>query len=649
MIELLDLADAIRAAEGNAKREAAAMAAASPDTRKQYTDAQVAYAEFAAIDRMYNTVRADARRAPALLEAATPQARADLLYVLEERDVLDAAMRCRELRLAYLRDHPEQIPAIRTYFAMGNVADFINCHAIAQDPRRVARGRNATVPFLLFKRQRQMCEYMWRTYRGGKHGCIPKSREVGATATAMNFVTTMALFHPGFVAILGSALEKDIDNGAAESLFSKVRDFLSAVPEVFRGDYSLEKCSTNMRILIPGTGASLIGQAGENIGRGKRASILILDEHAFIPRAHLVAEAVSATSKCVIGLSSVNGISGTNGEPNQFYKDAHSPGIEPFYFLWNDDDRVDPDTGKRIKDREWYDEQVATLGKVIVAQTLDCDWLASISGACIPKAHVQACVGLAKRLGIEPRGALRVAYDPAGNNGTGDRYGYVAMHGTHIIRAETWTGLSSTESLRRMYAVLDELGTARELTFDVHGVGDHTPGEMESLEALRGAGRPKYRPNPFNSNRYKKTDTKGDGVLYRPRDPIYGSKATGMFYRGVRMEDIFGNYRAQAFGHLEWLAKNSFEVCERLLKGEDVSDVDPATLLFIDDSIPEKSQLITDLGQPAYRENSAGLKFVDKGSPSPTLGDCTAMASAPRQGSMRISDATIETLSRRDD
>ena len=356
-----------------------------------------------------------------------------------------------------------------------------------------------------------------------------------------------------------------------------------------------------------------------------------------------MAEAVSATSKVVIGLSSVNGVAGPNGEPNQFYKDAHTPGIEPFYFTWNDDDRVDPDTGKRIKDRAWYDEQVATLGKVIVAQTLDCDWLASISGACISKAHSQACVGLAERLGVEPRGALRVAYDPAGNNGTGDRYGYAVTHGTHIIRAETWTGLSSTESLRRMYAVLDELG-ARELTFDVHGVGDHTPGEMESLEALRGPGRPKYRPNPFNSNRYKKTDVKNEGILYRPRAPIYGAKVIGMFYRGVRMDDVYGNYRAQAWGHLAWLAKNSYEVCERLKKGEDVSAVDPATLLFIDPNIPELSQLLTDLCQPAFRENSAGLKFVDKGSPSPTLGDCSMMATAPRSGGWNISDETVAAL-----
>jgi len=274
MIELLDLADAIRAAEGDPKREAAAMDAATPATREQYTAAYVAYAEFAAIDRLYRSVRTG--EGVSVIESASPQARADLLWVLEERDPLDAAMRCRELRLAYLRDHPEQVPLLRTYFAMGNVADFIDLHAIAQDPRRVARGRNATVPFLLFKRQREMCAYLWRTYRGGKHGCIPKSREVGATATSVNFVATMALFHPGFVAILGSALERDIDNGAAESLFSKIRDFLGALPEAFAGGYSLEKCSTNMRILIPGTGASLIGAAGDNVGRGKRGSMVLL-------------------------------------------------------------------------------------------------------------------------------------------------------------------------------------------------------------------------------------------------------------------------------------------------------------------------------------------------------------------------------------
>ena len=477
MIELLDLADAIRAAGGDPKRQASALARASAATREQYIAAHAAYREFAAIDYLHAAIRATTNPA-ALIEAASPQQRADLLHVMAERDPLDAAMRLRELRLASLRDHPEQVPALRTFYAMGNVAEFINDWAIAQDPRRVARGRNATVPFLLFKRQRELVEYMWRTYRAGLHGCIPKSREVGATATSVNFIATMALFHPGFVAILGSALERDIDNGQAESLFSKLRDFLGAVPEQFAGGYSLERCSTNMRIVIPGTGATIIGQAGDNIGRGKRSSMILLDEHAFIPRAHLVAEAVSATSKCVIGLSSVNGISGTNGEPNEFYKDAHSPGIETFYFRWTDDDRVDPDTGKRIKDKAWYDAQVATLGKVIVALTLDCDWLASISGECIPTAHIQACVGLHLRLGFTPRGTLRVAYDPAGNNGLGDRYGYCVMHGTTIIQAETWTGLSSNESLRRMYAVLDAHGP-KESTFDVHGVGDHTPGEMK--------------------------------------------------------------------------------------------------------------------------------------------------------------------------
>jgi hypothetical protein len=645
MIELLDLSDAIRAAEGDPKREAAAMAGATSKAREQYTAAHLAYREFAAIDFLHSDYQ-QSKKPKAVIERATPQQRANLLWVLEERDPLDAAMRLRELRLAYLRDHPEQVPLLKAYYAMGNVADFISDWAVAQDPRRATRGRNATVPFILFNRQIEMVEYLWRIYRtrGGAHGCIPKSREVGATATSVNFVTTLALFQPGFVAILGSALERDIDFGAAESLFSKIRDFLAAVPECFAGGYTLDRCSTNMRVIIPATGASLIGQAGDNIGRGKRASIILLDEFAFVPRAHLIKEAVSATSRVVVSLSSVNGISGVNGEPNQFYKDAHTPGIEPFYFRWTDDDRVDPDTGLRLKTREWYEQQVETLGKVIVAQTLDCDWLASISGACVATAHAQACVGLAERLGVQPCGALRVAYDPAGNNGTGDRYGYAVTRGTSIIRAATWTGLSSTESLRRMYEVLDEI-EAKELTFDVHGVGDHTPGEMESLEALRGDRRPRYRPVPFNSNRYKKTDTKGDGVLFRPRDPVYGSKrGSGMFApRGVLMEDVYGNYRAQAWGHLAWLAKNSYEVSERLAKGEDVSDVDPATLLFIDPKIPELSRLLTDLCQPAFRENSAGLKFVDKGSPSPTLGDCTMMASAPRAGAMHVSD---EVLSR---
>src|ERR1700721_685292 len=100
MIELLDLADSIRAAEGDETKKAAAMLAAPPATREQYTAAHVAYAEFAAVDRLYRMVRTG--EGVSVIESASPQARADLLWVLEERDPLDAAMRCRELRLRYL-------------------------------------------------------------------------------------------------------------------------------------------------------------------------------------------------------------------------------------------------------------------------------------------------------------------------------------------------------------------------------------------------------------------------------------------------------------------------------------------------------------------------------------------------------------------
>jgi hypothetical protein len=112
------------------------------------------------------------------------------------------------------------------------------------------------------------------------------------------------------------------------------------------------------------------------------------------------------------------------------------------------------------------------------------------------------------------------------------------------------------------------------------------------------------------------------------------------------MEDTYGNYRAQAWGHLAWLAGNSFQVTKRMAAGEDVSNVDVDTLLFIDEGVNELSRLITDLGQPAFRQNSAGLKFVEKGSPSPTLGDCIMMTSAPRRGPMRISDEAMQLISR---
>jgi hypothetical protein len=123
-----------------------------------------------------------------------------------------------------------------------------------------------------------------------------------------------------------------------------------------------------MRILNPENGAAIVGEAGDNIGRGNRTSIYFKDESAFYERPQAIDAALSQTSNCKIDVSTVNG----NGNP--FYQKRHSGKIPVFTFHWRDDPR---------KDAAWYQKQRDTLDPVIVAQEIDIDYNASVADSWI--------------------------------------------------------------------------------------------------------------------------------------------------------------------------------------------------------------------------------------------------------------------------
>ncbi len=63
-----------------------------------------------------------------------------------------------------------------------------------------------------------------------------------------------------------------------------------------------------MRVEFPETGAVIKGEAGDNIGRGDRTTLYLVDEAAFLQRPLLIDAALSQTTRCRIDLSSVNGM-----------------------------------------------------------------------------------------------------------------------------------------------------------------------------------------------------------------------------------------------------------------------------------------------------------------------------------------------------
>jgi hypothetical protein len=123
-----------------------------------------------------------------------------------------------------------------------------------------------------------------------------------------------------------------------------------------------------MRIINPENGSAIVGEAGDNIGRGNRTSVYFKDESAYYDRPESVDAALSQTSNCKLDVSTPNG----NGNP--FFRKRHSGKVDVFTFHWKDDPR---------KDEEWYKKQCDLLDPVIVAQEIDIDYSASVSDVWI--------------------------------------------------------------------------------------------------------------------------------------------------------------------------------------------------------------------------------------------------------------------------
>jgi hypothetical protein len=71
----------------------------------------------------------------------------------------------------------------------------------------------------------------------------------------------------------GSSKEDKVDrSGDPDSLFWKARFFLKNLPPEFRGSWDESEHSAHLRLQFPDTGSPVIGEAGDQIGRGGRST-----------------------------------------------------------------------------------------------------------------------------------------------------------------------------------------------------------------------------------------------------------------------------------------------------------------------------------------------------------------------------------------
>lgn len=507
--------------------------------------------------------------------------------------------------LRNIRSKPGAAELLRAHYKE-NPIDFIEDWGTTFDPRNVGTTQPALLPLILFPRQREFLQWVLGLWKAQEFGLSDKSRDMGLSWMLVSLASTLGLFHDGFTFGFGSRKEMLVDRaGDPDCLFFKIRMFLSNVPVEFRGGWQFGKsfCDKSMLITIPRTGAIIRGEAGDNIGRGGRASLYGVDEAAFLERPHLIDAALSQNTKCRIDISSVNGLDNPFAE-KRFSWPAH----RVFTFRWTDDPR---------KDDAWYKKQLENLNPLIVAQEIDLDYSASKSGVVIPSAWVTSAIGAARKLNINVTGKRRSALDVADEGIDLNAWG--GAHGIELQHVDSWSGQGKTIFWTTEQAFLRcDLYGYDNCAYDSDGLGVGVRGDAAQING---------RENRVGSQRIF-VPYRGSGAVVNKERLVVKGDDKGVGAR--KNEDFFKNMKAQAW----WSLRERFERTHRAVQDGAVFDHD--SMISISESLPSNvlNKIAAELSQATYDIDTTGKMIIDKtpeGTRSPNHADMIVILFAPEE------------------
>jgi len=506
--------------------------------------------------------------------------------------------RHRQSVLREIRSDLSCMPSLRRFYRE-NPAQFIIDWGVTADPRNVEKGLPTICPFILFEKQEEWVSWFYKCWKEQRPGLTDKSREMGMSWLTVCLAATICLFNDGVSAGFGSRKEEYVDRiGDPKSLFYKARQFISFLPEEFQGGWDAKKHAPHMRIIFPNTGSTMTGEAGDNIGRGDRASFYFVDESAWIPRPELVEASLSQTTNCRQDISTPRGMG------NPFARKRWGGQIDVFTFHWTSDPR---------KDQAWYEKKCKDIDDpVVIAQEIDLDYSASLEGVLIPSAWVQSAVDAHLKLGIEPSGKRIAGFDVADEGR--DLNALLCRHGVLVEHLEAWSGKDSDiyKSVLKVINFCDSKDY-NEVLYDSDGLGAGVRGDSASLNSGR-------------DNKILFTPFRGSGsVVDKEGNPFERNfSERGKKEKKFRTnEDFFANAKAQAWWNLRMLFQNTYRAVVEGL------EFDPDMIISISSKIPLKNKLISELSQPTYSQNNVGKILIDKmpeGSRSPNLADSLMIA-----------------------
>lgn len=496
-------------------------------------------------------------------------------------------------RLQHIRENPDMLPDLKRYYR-DYPWQFLTDWGMTSDPRNVEIGLPVTVPFLLFPKQIELAKWLIERWRARESGAMAKSREVGATWVAGSLAATLCMMNDEMAVGVGSRKLELVDSlDDPKAIFPKIRQFITWCPPEFTGSWS-----TREKLIKFGNGSTIAGEGGDDIGRGGRTGLYLVDEADFVAHQSSVDASLAATSNCRIFMST------HNGSDKPFYQKVTTwDARRVFKFHWRDDPR---------KDDEWYQKQKAELDPIILAQEVDMDPHASTEGIIIPSSWVQMSIDAHLHLNIIPSGQKTAAMDIADRGK--DLNSLVADHGILINHLSEWSGKDGDiyASVVKAFGLCDELGID-DMLYDADGMGAGVRGDARMInEARRKEGfETSSVPRLINVRGFH-----GSGAVEKPDTRIYpGANRTN--------GDYYQNLKAQKWGNLRRLFRETFRA-----RTEPGYNYDPTQIISLCSKMPLLQKLTTELSQPTWEPNQIGKMVVNKqpdDSKSPNLADGVMM------------------------
>lgn len=539
-------------------------------------------------------------------------------------------IKTRLANLDRIREHPEDLEELKGYYK-SHPADFINDWGWTYDPRNAGIGLPTLVPFILFQKQREWIDWVLDRWKNRRPGLCEKSRDMGISWEAMALSCTLCIHYDGIAIGVGSRKGEYVDKiGTHKPLLPKARMFMENLPPEFRAGWESWRDAPFMRINFPASGSLIAGEGGDDIGRGDRTTIYFVDEYAHFERAELTEASLSQTTNCRIDMSSVRGMN------NPFARKRWEGKVDVFIFDWKDDPR---------KDDAWYAKQQEDLDPVVVAQEIDRDYQASVTGVVIPGPWVRSAIDALAVLGLVATGEKTLGLDIA-DEGV-DKNAACGGKGVEVDLLEEWSGKGGDifETVERAFTLCDE-NDYPGFRYDADGLGAGARGDARIInERRQRTGERVLNVQPF----------RGSEGVYDPEGIVDGTSTVGSADKGRTNQDYFANQKAQN----AWALRKRFQKTHRWVQavltarktGEAV-DPDavshPDDIISLNPKLKNLMKLVAEVSQPTYSTNGVGKIVINKkpdGMKSPNLFDALAIKTARVSGApLNITNDILKTV-----